>query len=143
MEIIKAKGFKLNIIELLKSENLPTDGITDDLENFLIAIENNVVCGAIGMEIYGKYALIRSLVVKNDSRNEGLAGRLILNVEDHAIKHEVIALFLLTETASTYFNKKGFNEIARTEVPIEVQQSIEFRYLCPQSAIVMKKSVVK
>ncbi len=143
MEIIQAKGFKLNIIELLKSENLPIDGINDDLENFLIAFENNIVYAAVGMEIYGKYALIRSLVVKNDSRNQGLAGRLILNIEDQAIKHEVIALFLLTETASTYFNKKGFNEIARTEVPIEVQQSNEFRYICPQSALVMKKSVVK
>ena len=143
MEIIQAKGFKLNIIELLKSENLPIDGINDDLENFLIAFENNIVYAAVGMEIYGNYALIRSLVVKNDSRNQGLAGRLILNIEDQAIKHEVIALFLLTETASTYFNKKGFNEIARTEVPIEVQQSNEFRYICPQSALVMKKSVVK
>ena len=141
MKIIKAKGFKKNVIELLESEQLPVNDLLHDLENFLVVLENNIILGTIGIEVYGNYALLRSLVVKNEQRNMGFASTLISKIEEMAIGKNIMALFLLTETASEYFSKKGYHTIERKDVPYEVQQSSEFSYVCPQSAVVMTKQL--
>ena len=82
MKIIKAEGFKINVIELLESEQLPVKDLPHDLENFLVLSENNKIYGAIGIEVYGNYALLRSLVVKNEQRNMGFAAKLISKIEE-------------------------------------------------------------
>jgi arsenate reductase (thioredoxin) len=51
-------------------------------------------------------------------------------------------MYLLTETAQPYFEKKGFAAIPRNEVPLAVQQSAEFTHVCPDTAVAMQKEVV-
>ncbi len=48
-------------------------------------------------------------------------------------------VYLLTETASMFFSRFGFESIPRTKIPMNVQQSIEFTTLCPDTATVMRK----
>ena len=129
------------IKELLSGEKLPIDDISSDLKNFFIATDNGFIVGSIGIEIYGQYGLLRSLAVKPQYRNMKIAGELVKKLETHARLSGLEAIFLLTETAATYFERKGYKIINRDEVPALLQASSEFSHVCPQSATVMIKNI--
>ena len=135
------KGYKDSIVALLRSENLPIEDLPDDFTNFFIAVVGDTVVGAIGLEQYDECGLLRSLVVHKDYRNEKIAGKLVARLETEATSVGIRCIHLLTETAPLYFTKKGYERIGREKVPQSVQQSSEFSHVCPQSAIVMKKSI--
>ena len=128
------------IIQLLTAEKLPVSDLPETLKNFHLFIQNSEIIGVAGLEIYGVNGLLRSVAVDKNFRGKGIAGQLIRKVEAHVGLKEI---YLLTETAAAYFEKKGYRVIARMEVPDEVQQSSEFSLVCPQSAIVMKKIIRK
>ena len=54
---------------------------------------------------------------------------------------QVRELFLLTQTGERFFAQQGFRVINRQAVPQGIQQSEEFRSLCPSSAVCMAKSL--
>src|SRR3569833_1913902 len=128
MEIIEAINYREDIIALLSSEKLPASDLPASLKNFLVVIENDELVGVIGLETYGNYGLLRSLAVRPDSRNQNIAGKLVREIENLATAEGLKAIFLLTETASDYFLRKGYHAIARAEMPTEVQQSSEFSH---------------
>lgn len=141
MIINQAKNYREDIITLLSSEKLPAGDLPATLENFLMAVQDDELIGVIGLEIYSNYGLLRSLVVKPAFRNQNIAGKLIAQIETLAGSKDLKTIFLLTETATDYFARKGYEKISRNDVPEEVQQSSEFSHVCPQSAIVMKKDI--
>ncbi|MDB5030509.1 arsenic resistance N-acetyltransferase ArsN2 [Mucilaginibacter sp.] len=139
MNLQQAENYREQIIALLSAEKLPVDDLPETLENFIVALNADEVTGAIGLEVYGDYALLRSMVVSPPNRNKGVAGDLLQQLETIANTKSIKEIYLLTETAPGYFTGKGYQTITRADVPAEVQQSSEFSYACPQSAIVMKK----
>ena len=50
-------------------------------------------------------------------------------------------LVLLTLTAKSFFERKGYRVVDRGSVPDDVQASEEFQFLCPASAICMAKTL--
>jgi amino-acid N-acetyltransferase len=126
----------------LQSEKLPVEDLPAGLDNFFIASDHDNVIGAIGLEKYNNCGLLRSLVVNKDYRNEKIAAKLVRHLEKKAKDLGVDCIYLLTETAPDYFEKKGYEKIKRDEVPAGLQSSSEFSHVCPQSAIVMKKYIV-
>jgi len=50
-------------------------------------------------------------------------------------------VYLLTETAESFFVRLGFEPISREEAPADIRASEEFRCLCPESAAFMRRSV--
>lgn len=126
---------------LLASSRLPTRGVAEALDDFLIAEIDDQIVGAIGLERYGADALLRSAVVAESVRGTGLGSRLVAALLSVAEQRDVHALFLLTTTAEDYFPRFGFTRITRDEVPETVRQSVEFRGACPDSAIVMRRNV--
>ena len=130
------------IIRLLQSQNLPTEDLPLTLQDFYVAMEDDNVVGLIGMERYGAFGLLRSMVVHPDYRNRHIAEKLVQLLEEKAATSGIQALYLLTETAERYFDRKGYAKIGRAEVPAEVQVSSEFSHVCPVSATVMKKHFV-
>jgi amino-acid N-acetyltransferase len=141
MIINQAKNYREDIITLLSSEKLPAGDLPATLENFLMAVQDDELIGVIGLEIYGNYGLLRSLAVKPAFRSQNIAGKLIVQIETLAASKGLKAIFLLTETATDYFARKGYEKITRNGVPEEVQQSSEFSHVCPQSAIAMQKEI--
>lgn len=139
MNLQQADNYREQIIALLSAEKLPVDDLPETLENFIVALDADEVTGAIGLEVYGDYALLRSMVVTPPYRNKGVAGKLLQQLETIANTQSIKEIYLLTETAPGYFTGKGYQTITRADVPEPVQQSSEFSYACPQSAIVMKK----
>lgn len=142
MKIIQAnQTHRSTIIELLKTEKLPVDDLPGNFDHFFVAIIDEVVVGAIGLELYPPLGLLRSMVVRKDYRNQKIAAALVETLEKHAGNLNIDAIYLLTETASTWFNRKNYQLVERTEVPDAIKQSSEFSSVCPVSAIVMKKTL--
>ncbi len=133
------------LVNLLKETELPPDGIEPHLENFLVIKNPETVAGqdfligSVGLEIYGKSALLRSLAVHPDYQGTGLGTYLVNNIIEFAKGKTITRLFLLTDTAEEYFKKKGFVIVAREEVPGDVKQSIEFTTLCTSSPSMMRE----
>jgi amino-acid N-acetyltransferase len=143
MKTEEATPYRESIIELLASEKLPVADLPATLENFIVAKDNDEVTGVAGLEIYGDYGLLRSLAVSPSYRNKGIAKQLLNKIEALAASKSLHEIYLLTETAPEYFSQNGYHQITRADVPAQVKQSSEFSYACPQSAIVMKKTLKK
>jgi amino-acid N-acetyltransferase len=142
MKIIQAnQTHRQAIIELLKAEKLPVDDLPGNPDHFFVASIDDEIIGAIGLELYPPFGLLRSMVVQKDHRNQKVAEALVQTLEKHAINLKVSSIYLLTETASTYFDKRNYQRVERTDVPDEIKGSTEFSSVCPVSAIVMKKSL--
>ncbi len=141
MHIKNAQPYRDQIIGLLTAEKLPADDLPQSLTHFIAAVQDDNLAGAVGLEIYGNHALLRSMVVSLAYRGKGVAGELLTQLETMAHAKSIKEIYLLTETAPDYFARKGYQTITRQDVPEPVQQSSEFSYACPQSAIVMKKNI--
>ena len=144
MEITKAKEYhRQSIVSLLQAEKLPVEDLPPVLDNFFVALDENDVIGAIGLEEYDSCGLLRSMVVSKRFRNKNIASHLIEALEKKAIASGMDCIYLLTETAPQYFEKKGYEKISRDSVPKSIQASSEFSGVCPVSAIAMKKSLMQ
>jgi amino-acid N-acetyltransferase len=132
----------LRVIEdLLTKSSLPVEGITDSIGSFVVAESDGRVVGVGGVERCGDYGLLRSVAVDPATRGRGVGAaiteRLIGDSEESGLR----ALYLLTTTAENYFPSFGFNRTPREAVPTEIQQTAEFRDICPSSATVMLRSL--
>lgn len=130
-----------SIIQLLQTEKLPVDDLPASLDNFFVETEDNKVIGVIGLELYGDCGLLRSMIVDKEHRNKNIASGLVQRLENHAKTIGINCMYLLTETAPQYFERKGYQKITRDEVPESLKASSEFSHVCPVSATVMKKQV--
>ena len=127
--------------QMLLSAELPAEDLTiGKLADFLVAEDTNSnVGGMVGLETAGDSGLLRSLVVDPAARNLGLGSLLVAAIEDRARQAGINRLYLLTNTAEGYFPMLGYRPIARSDAPHGIQQTEEFKNLCPDSAICMVK----
>jgi amino-acid N-acetyltransferase len=123
--------------QLLRDSQLPTVGIPNIIEDFLVAESGEDLVGVVGMEYCCNYGLLRSTAVSPEWRSKGIARRLVEQIIARAESRGIHALYLLTTTAESYFPSFGFRPTTRGEVPAEVQATDEFRGACPASATVM------
>ena len=113
------------------------DIITSQLKHFVLGWDGPKLVAVIGLEIRNHSALLRSLAVDEDYRNRGIATRLVGEIEAYAKSMEVDTLYLLTLTADIFFEKRGYQRIARDSAPAGIQETTEFRNLCPANAVCM------
>lgn len=129
------------VTALLTEAGLPSEGLDPHLGQALIASRENQVVGCVALEVYGKAALLRSLVVAPGVRGQGLGERLAAEALDLARREGVHDVYLLTETASKFFPRFGFLKEDRAKAPTTLQESVEFRSACPASAVMMHARV--
>ena len=128
--------------ELLLAADLPVDDLGPErLAGFLIAEDQNVTVGLIGLEVLGTVGLLRSLVVARNARNTGLGGKLVGALESAAVAAGIAELWLLTIDAEHFFQKHDFEIVDRAAAPDEIQRTDEFSALCPDTAFLMRKSL--
>ncbi len=128
------------ICELLVGASLPTAGVAEHLGTFFVVESDGVIVGAAGFEVYDSAALVRSLVIAPSCQGHGLAGRACDHLERIAPSYGVEYLYLLTETAASFFAKRGYAVISRDAAPPEIAASPEFSEICPQSAVFMRRA---
>lgn len=132
---------KDELVKLLQAEKLPTEDLPAQLDNFFVAFDGSCIVGAAGVETYNNHGLLRSLVVDKACRNHGIGAKLLQANEHGAMKLGLESLYLLTETAKDYFERKGYALVNREDVPEAIKLSSEFSRVCPASAVVMRKKL--
>lgn len=123
--------------DLLTKSSLPVEGITDSIGSFVVAESDGRVVGVGGVERCGEYGLLRSVAVDPAARGRGVGAAIIERLIGDSEESGLRALYLLTTTAENYFPSFGFDRTRREAVPNEIQQTAEFRDICPSSATVM------
>lgn len=132
------------IENLLLSSQLPSDGVNDYLSNFFVADHKGKLAGVGGFENCDSgIGLLRSFAVSPEQRNRGIAKQLFEQVIAHVRLSGITSLYLLTTSAQGYFARQGFSPILRTEAPKAIQNTQQFRELCPDSAVLMFRPVVE
>ena len=129
--------------KLLADADLPFEDVDAHLNNFLIAELDNEMIGAIGLEKYNHIALLRSFVVDEKYRNHKIGQKLFDELLSHAKSKHIGTIYLLTETAEKFFSRNGFLPTDRSSVPPEIQNTTEFKSICPSSALIMKKNLTE
>lgn len=125
------------VLALLTAAHLPTDEVHEWLDHYTVAEENGEIVGVAGLEVHGQDGLLRSVAVEASRRGGGLGGRLAATVIATARQAGLRRLYLLTTTAEGFFPPYGFRSIDRADASPEVQESVEFREACPDSAVAM------
>ncbi len=128
------------ISELLTSARLPTVGVAEHLDTFVVLESGGSIVGVGGLELHESVALLRSLAVSPTHQRRGLATTLCDHLEADAASRGVEQLYLLTETAASFFSKRGYAAISRDDAPPEIASSEEFSELCPESAVFMRRA---
>lgn len=128
----------LSVKRLLIANNLPVEGVPASLLNFLVAEHGKKIVGAIGLEVFGKIALLRSAVVDESARGAEVGAKLVDGILSKTRVIGVKDVYLLTTTAEKYFPRFGFAAVPRDSAPEELSASAEFTGACPASAVLMK-----
>ena|SRR3984957_16743427 len=137
---IRGRPPRSTAVALLEAQGLPASDITDEhLRHFFFMGSADSPTGLVGVEILGTDALLRSLVVAETARAQGLGSALVQHAEDYAASCSVGAMYLLTTTAETFFERRGYRRVDRSEAPQAIQRTVEFSSLCPASSAFMIK----
>jgi len=124
----------------LVKAKLPADDVAD--ARVLVwrfeAIEGTPV-GFGGLEIFGRDALLRSLVTLPPLRQVGMGSAMVATLETEARALKCDAIYLLTASGTDFFARLGYAICARNDVPHAVRGSREFAALCPADAVAMFK----
>jgi amino-acid N-acetyltransferase len=129
-------------VALLQAQGLPISDITDEhLEHFFFVGSDGSPTGLVGIELYGADALLRSLVVGENARSNGLGSTLVEHAERYAATNRVRSIYLLTTTAEMFFKRLGYERIDRSLAPPSIKKTREFASLCPASSAFMMRTL--
>ncbi|CAN5373808.1 hypothetical protein BH23GEM2_BH23GEM2_13500 [soil metagenome] len=134
-----SSGDRDAVAALLERCDLPTGGLADQFPGaYSVAVdENGVVIGVAGVERYGHSGLLRSFAVDERWRRHGVGDRLVDERLRHAAGAGTRDVYLMTTTAESYFARRGFERIARDDLPPDVARSPEVAEICGSSATAM------
>jgi amino-acid N-acetyltransferase len=137
---IRARPPRATAAGLLEAADLPSADLTDaHMDHFFFCGSPEAPIGLVGIEPCGASALLRSLVVKPDTRATGLGTALVEHAEMHARALGVKSIYLLTTTAAAFFARRGYVAAARQSAPAEIRATREFADICPASSAFMVK----
>lgn len=127
---------------LLDAVGLPTTDLTAQLlEHFFFCGGADALTGLVGLEIHGADALLRSLAVAPQARGAGLGSALVQHAERYALAKGVRSVYLLTTTARSFFEERGYRRVPRDTSPRAIQGTSEFAQLCPSSSALLMKAL--
>jgi arsenite methyltransferase len=130
------------IKDLLAQSGLPHQDITSaHLRSFWVLRTEGGIVGVIGLQVLGKFSLLRSLTVTPPYRRQGWATQLINKVEEYAVSRNVDTLYLLAPTEEEFFSRRGYRKIARHSAPKALQDLPEFQTLCSADAACLVKQL--
>jgi N-acetylglutamate synthase-like GNAT family acetyltransferase len=131
------------VTALLDACGLPSEDVAPLLPGFIVARDGERIAGTIGLEAFGRIGLLRSLAVSPDQRGRGLGRELTRRLVEQARSSGIEHLYLLTTTAADFFAALGFTVVERASAPPLIASSLQFRSLCPASAVFMTRSLTE
>lgn len=138
MEIVRTPPTAA-VTALLVASELPIDDLADPAIELWAALDGARLLGVVGVQWLADGALLRSLAVAPEARDRGI-GAALCDAAIRAVEGQGRApLWLLTTSAQDYFGRRGFELVARDQVPAAVRATAQFASLCPASAAVMRR----
>ncbi len=131
------------VAALLRDAGLPLEGVDDAFAHGVVAEAGGVVLGGAAVERYGTDGLLRSVVVSPALRGTGVGRALVAAAEATARDLDLGDLYLLTETAETWFPRLGYQVLERAAAPEGIAGSWEFRFACVERGILMRRSLAR
>lgn len=126
------------VTDLLREAGLPCDGLDEQFsEGYVVAELDGEIVGAGGLEVYGHYGLLRSVVVRPPWQGRGLGEAMVDDRLRWSARRGLKAVYLLTTTVPGFFENIGFTQMERSKIPTEIQSSKEFSEVCPVTATAM------
>ncbi|TKT57412.1 GNAT family N-acetyltransferase [Agrobacterium sp. LC34] len=137
LKVEQVHGSDLNLKNALVNADLPTDDIEDEGRVFFrIVADDNRTVGFAGLEACKGDQLLRSVVVLPGHRGKGVGRAAVEAVLAYVEPSSDV--FLLTTSASPFFERLGFIEVQRENLPAGVLATRQLFSLCPSSAAIMK-----
>jgi len=124
---------------LLTANGLPLAGLELASELTLVARAGATLVGCAAVEPHGSVGLLRSVCVAESMRYTGLGRRLVAEAEALAVSAGIGELYLLTETAASWFPRLAYEAAERVTAPSAVASSPEFTGACPDTAVMLRK----
>ncbi|MDE1148216.1 MAG: GNAT family N-acetyltransferase [Azospirillaceae bacterium] len=89
----------------------------------------------------GADILVRSVVVPATARGKGVGRNLVALLLRRAWKEGHQRAWLLTNSASGFFEKAGFKPAPRDQAPASVLATSQARGLCPSTATLLSRTI--
>jgi amino-acid N-acetyltransferase len=122
---------------LLRAGHLPDVDVVEHLTSFLVGEQGRTLALSGGLELLGRFALLRSVAVAARYRGRGWGRRIVARLILQARVLGVAELYLLTNTAEDLFIEAGFSRTGRETAPQSLRVTRQFTSLCPASATLM------
>lgn len=119
---------------MLRRANLPLHGLESAGVQLFIKEEQARIVGAVALEPYPPYGLLRSLVVDPRERGKGHGRELLRHILELARAQRLSTVYALTTTIGPMLARHGFEEVPRDQIARPVHQSPELRGACPADA---------
>lgn len=130
------------LLTLLQSCGLQSSDIDAGQHiNFFGIYSDGALQATVGIEPLEGCALLRSLSVAKSVRRLGYAQKLVKHAEISVQKQGLNKLYLLTDTAASYFAKHGYVISDRAVAPRAIKQTAQFSTLCAQSSSLLFKAL--
>ncbi len=128
IQITPANPSDLHAVQTLLTEaQLPVEGVRQHFADFFVACQDEEIVGCVGLEKYGDCALLRSLAVAPNWRNQKLGLHLTQQVLSYAQANTVKEVVLLTTTAADFFTRHfGFLPTSRLLFEDKLKNSPEW-----------------
>lgn len=126
---------------LLEANDLPAADVRSAPGHFYVAYDGDERVGGGGVEPYGTDGLLRSVVVEESARGNGIGTALCRALEAEARDEGIETLYLLTTTAADFFAALGYAAVDRADAPEAIRETTQFADLCPAAATCMEKSL--
>jgi len=137
---IGPEPFSAELRHLLVASALPTEDLMEECSaQFYTSRSGDELLGAVGLELHGDAALLRSLAVARSARGRGLGTALVHHAEGAASTQHARSLYLLTTTAEGFFVSLGYKNLDRQLAPKAIAATREFSSICPSSSAFMMK----
>jgi len=139
---IHRRPARTTVTALLESAGLPAADLTDGyMQHFFYVGPRSAPLALVGVEMCGRDALLRSLVVIPQHRSVGLGQALVAHAESHAHRQGARAIYCLTTTAEAFFRRRGYVDADRERAPLAVRETREFSTICPASSAFLVKQL--
>lgn len=130
------------LAKALRSAELPTDDLWNSPGRFFgFRTLGGRLVGYGGFERYGEDVLIRSVMVKPEMRGSGAGRNFVLLLMSRAFDEGGRQAWLLTNSATAFFEHIGFKPVPRAEAPEAIRQTPQAATLCPSTATLLHRRI--
>jgi amino-acid N-acetyltransferase len=133
---------KHQIRRLLSECELPTLYIHRHLKSFMVAKRAKKIVGVIGVEVYGRVGLLRSMCVDQAYRGQGIAKMLYAKILAYAQMRKISRLYVFTLYAEKFASKLGFHKIDKKRIPKGIRSTWQFRGSRRYPVVCMMKKII-